>query len=41
MKISQIRFEDKYIVIKELHETDEFSVVLLCDIAGVSRATLL
>lgn len=38
MKISQIRFEDKYIAIKELYETDRFSVVLLCDIAGVSRA---
>ncbi|MFB9977886.1 IS3 family transposase, partial [Pallidibacillus thermolactis subsp. kokeshiiformis] len=37
-KISQVRFEDKYIAIKELHETDQLSIVLLCEIAGVSRA---
>ncbi|WP_420842609.1 IS3 family transposase [Fervidibacillus albus] len=37
-KISQVRFEDKYIAIKELHETNQFNIVLLCDVAGVSRA---
>src|SRR5699024_8500055 len=37
-KVTQIRFEDKYIAIKELHETDKFSVVLLCEIAGISRS---
>ncbi|MBO0995928.1 IS3 family transposase [Bacillus sp. SD088] len=36
--MSQVRFEDKYIAIKELHETDQLSIILLCDIAGVSRA---
>ncbi|WP_245976861.1 IS3 family transposase [Oceanobacillus arenosus] len=37
-KISQVRFEDKYIAIKELHENENLNIVLLCDIAGVSRA---
>ncbi len=30
--------EDKYIAIKELHETEQLSIVLLCDVAGISRA---
>ncbi len=37
-KISQVRLEDTYIAMKELHETDQLSIVLLCDIAGISRA---
>ncbi|WP_373284479.1 IS3 family transposase, partial [Pullulanibacillus pueri] len=37
-KVSQIRFEDKYIAIQELHEKEELSILLLCEIAGISRA---
>nr|WP_245604676.1 IS3 family transposase [Paucisalibacillus globulus] len=37
-KISQVRFEDKYIAIRELHEKDNVSIVSLCNIAGISRA---
>ncbi|PAE18210.1 IS3 family transposase, partial [Bacillus sp. 7504-2] len=37
-KISQIRFEDKYIAIQELHEKENLSIILLCEIAGISRA---
>ncbi|MGN7300759.1 IS3 family transposase, partial [Ferdinandcohnia sp. SAFN-114] len=37
-KISQIRFEDKYIAIQELHETENLSIILLCEIARISRA---
>ncbi|WP_373889942.1 IS3 family transposase [Neobacillus cucumis] len=37
-KISQIRFEDKYIAIQELHQEDGLSIVLLCEIAGIARS---
>ncbi|WP_453990298.1 IS3 family transposase [Bacillus nitroreducens] len=37
-KINQVRYEDKYVAIKELYENENLSIVLLCDIAGVSRA---
>lgn len=38
VKISQVRFWDKYIAIKEFHEKEDLNFVLLCDIEGVSRA---
>ena len=38
MKVSQIRYEDKYLAIQELHEKEELSIFLLCRIADVSRA---
>ncbi|WLR54496.1 IS3 family transposase [Mesobacillus subterraneus] len=37
-KISQIRLEEKYIAIKELHEEEGFSFVMLCEIAGLARS---
>ncbi|WHX99501.1 IS3 family transposase [Neobacillus sp. DY30] len=37
-KISQVRFEDKYIAIQELHQEENLSILLLCEIAGISRA---
>ncbi|MEC1718662.1 IS3 family transposase [Schinkia azotoformans] len=30
--------EDKYVAIQELHEKEELSILLLCEIAGISRA---
>ncbi|WP_328588941.1 IS3 family transposase, partial [Niallia nealsonii] len=37
-KISQFRFETKYIAIQELHEKEGLSILLLCEIASISRA---
>ncbi|WML44221.1 IS3 family transposase [Neobacillus sp. PS3-40] len=37
-KVSQIRFEDKYIAIQELHEKENLSISLLCEIAGIARS---
>ncbi|MBT2639439.1 IS3 family transposase [Bacillus sp. ISL-39] len=37
-KISQVRLEEKYIAIKELHQEDGFSFIMLCKIAGVARS---
>lgn len=37
-KINQIRFEDKYIAIQELRKEESLSIILLCEIAGISRA---
>ena len=37
-KISQIRFEDKYVAIQELYEKEDLAIILLCEIAGISRA---
>ncbi|WNS73662.1 IS3 family transposase [Bacillus sp. DTU_2020_1000418_1_SI_GHA_SEK_038] len=37
-KISQIRFEDKYIAIQELHEKENLSISLLCEIAEIARS---
>ena len=37
-KINQVRYEDKYVAIKELYENENLSIVLLCDIADISRA---
>ncbi|OZM56050.1 IS3 family transposase [Lottiidibacillus patelloidae] len=36
-KINQIRYKVRYIAIKELHEQEKLSILLLCDIAGVTR----
>ncbi|RFB09083.1 IS3 family transposase [Bacillus sp. HNG] len=36
-KISQIRFEDKYVAIQELHKKENLSILLLCKIAGITR----
>lgn len=36
--LSSVRQENKYRLIKQLHIKLEFSVVLLCDIASISRA---
>ena len=36
--ISQIRLQLRYMVIEEMSTTDTFPVVLLCEIAQVSRA---
>ncbi|NHC21524.1 IS3 family transposase, partial [Bacillus sp. MM2020_4] len=35
---SETRFEDKYIAIQELHEKEDFCIIMLCKIAGISRA---
>ncbi|MED4163159.1 IS3 family transposase, partial [Halalkalibacterium halodurans] len=32
-----MRFKDKYIVIQELHEKEDLSILLLCEIAGITR----
>ncbi|WP_318509110.1 IS3 family transposase [Bacillus sp. T3] len=37
-KISQIRFEDKYIAIQELNKKETLSISLLCEIAGIARS---
>ncbi|MBS4195637.1 IS3 family transposase [Lederbergia citri] len=37
-KISQVRFKDKYIAIQELHQEENFSITLLCTIAGIVRS---
>ena len=37
-KISQTRYEAKYIAIQELHEKENLAITLLCEIAGISRA---
>ncbi|MFD2913908.1 IS3 family transposase, partial [Jeotgalibacillus terrae] len=37
-KISQIRFEDKYLAIQALHQEKGLSISLLCDIAGIARS---
>ncbi|MDR4887076.1 IS3 family transposase [Fredinandcohnia sp. QZ13] len=37
-KVSQVRFEDKYIAIQELHKKENLSILLLCDVAGITRA---
>ncbi|MER2010604.1 MAG: IS3 family transposase [Psychrobacillus sp.] len=37
-KISQIQFEDKYIAIQELHEKENLSISLLCQIADIARS---
>ncbi|QSS99733.1 IS3 family transposase [Pontibacillus sp. ALD_SL1] len=37
-KLNQIRFQDKYVAIQELHEQENMSIQLLCDTAGISRA---
>ncbi|WP_088088267.1 IS3 family transposase [Bacillus sp. OV166] len=37
-KISQIRFEDKYIAIQELHQEENLAIILLCEVAGIARS---
>jgi putative transposase len=37
-KISQIRFEGKYIAIQELHEEENLSIALLCETAKIARS---
>ncbi|MDR4886275.1 IS3 family transposase [Fredinandcohnia sp. QZ13] len=37
-KISQIRFEDKYVAIQELHRKENLSISLLCEIARIARS---
>ncbi|MFE8700764.1 IS3 family transposase [Cytobacillus sp. FJAT-54145] len=37
-KISQIRFEDKYIAIQELNQKENLSIILLCEIAEIARS---
>lgn len=36
--ISQVRLQQRYIAIKELNEEEALSIVLLCRVAGISRA---
>ncbi|MFC4798595.1 IS3 family transposase [Neobacillus sp. GCM10023253] len=36
--LSHTRFTDKYVAIQELHKEENFSIVLLCEIARISRA---
>ncbi|MGG3644329.1 IS3 family transposase [Bacillus gobiensis] len=38
-KLSQARFEDKYVAIQELHEEESFAITLLCAIAGIARSS--
>ncbi|MGX6446437.1 IS3 family transposase, partial [Neobacillus sp. K501] len=37
--LSQIRLTDKYVAIKELHEKEKFTIVLLCEIARIQRSS--
>ncbi|MGN6618841.1 MAG: IS3 family transposase [Ilyomonas sp.] len=37
--LSQIKLIDKYIAIQELHEKENFSIVLLCEIARIQRSS--
>ncbi|WP_391557981.1 IS3 family transposase [Robertmurraya sp.] len=37
-KVNPIRFEDKYIAIQELHNKENLSISLLCEIAGITRS---
>ncbi|MCI0768511.1 IS3 family transposase [Bacillus sp. TL12] len=37
-KINQLRLENKYIAIQELHQNEEFPIVILCEIAGIARS---
>lgn len=39
MRLSQCRFEDKYIAIQELHEEENLAISLLCKVAGIARAS--
>ncbi|VXB14412.1 hypothetical protein EXIGUO8H_10600 [Exiguobacterium sp. 8H] len=36
--ISQVRLQHRYVAIKELNEEEALSIVLLCRVAGISRA---
>ncbi|WP_341302171.1 IS3 family transposase [Lysinibacillus sp. FSL H8-0500] len=36
--LSQIRLQQRYVAIQEVHQEEKFSILLLCKIAGVSRA---
>jgi len=36
--MSNVRLTDKYLAIQELHETENLSIVLLCEIARISRS---
>ncbi|WP_339228425.1 IS3 family transposase [Oceanobacillus sp. FSL K6-2867] len=36
-KINQVRFEDKYIAIKEIHMEENLSIFLLCEITEIAR----
>ena len=38
MSLSRIRIQSRYIAIQELAEKQHFSIVLLCELADVSRA---
>ncbi|OWZ83332.1 hypothetical protein CDO51_09355 [Natranaerobius trueperi] len=38
MLLSSIRQENKYIAVKQLHDEQQLSIVLLCAIAGISRS---
>ncbi|WP_339288300.1 IS3 family transposase [Ureibacillus sp. FSL K6-0786] len=38
MSLTQVRLQTRYEAIQELHETEHLSIILLCHIAGVSRA---
>ncbi|MDE5416363.1 IS3 family transposase [Alkalihalobacterium chitinilyticum] len=37
-KINQIQFENKYVAIQELHENENLSISLLCEIADIARS---
>lgn len=37
--LSQIRLQQRYLAIQELHQEEKLAILLLCEIAGVSRAT--
>ncbi|RDV25807.1 hypothetical protein C7B89_22545 [Lysinibacillus capsici] len=36
--LSQIRLQQRYLAIQELHQEEKLSILLLCEIVGVSRA---
>jgi len=38
VSLTQVRLQTRYEAIQELHETEHLSIILLCHIAGVSRA---
>lgn len=38
MVLSQVRSENKYLAVQELHEKDTYSITLLCEVAEIARS---
>ena len=41
MVLSQVRYENIYLAIKELHTVKVYPITELCDIAGIQRSFVL